>query len=226
MGPLYLLKSRVGIKDALLVTGASKNEFDEIKEEYTSQLEYYNVSEDYIKKILNHFIDKTIRAGYAIPVEMAALKNLLQWDDLRPEEYNISLPKIKKVKYYPRDIRQFPFDTWWLEDSSVFNILRPYKSRHTFEIPEELLKEVSKIYHEYAKKEIAPACSLCADIIMNSTYRQRTKLISLFTTIKDELLNVPFRLGHSPFLDSMITATIENTLYNLNHGYSSTEFIE
>ncbi len=222
-----LMKLNTGIKDVIIIPGVARDGYEEIKDNYfTGDIRYYPVHEEYLIKIIKHFLKINISRGTHIPLELIILKNILDWGVLEPVEHSFANMLEKPVKYYPRDLFRFPFDTWWLHDERLYRLLKPYKGLQVFEIPEGIFLRITEIFMEYAHTEIAPLCELCADIIRNSKYRRRVRLQQLFLTIRDEILNPPEKIFDSTFLNFGIVASINNTLHNLSLGIDSPEHIE
>ncbi len=222
-----LMKTTDGVKEVLLMSNLPREGYRELKEAYFSDINFYPVSEEYMKRLLKHFLKISERMGNPVPVEVVILKNILNWDDLEPQEYTFGLPETPDIKYYPRDIFQFPIDTWWMHDEVIYDILRPYKGKKAYEIPDSVFFRVVEIFLDYARDHLVPLCELCADIIRNSNYSRRTRLFSLFLTIKKEILTLPVtEYYRSHFLSYGVVATIENTLHNLSLGIGTPEEIE
>ncbi|NOY64330.1 MAG: hypothetical protein GXO97_02870 [Nitrospirae bacterium] len=222
-----LMKHNTGIKDVIIIPGISREGYEEIKENYfTGEIRFYPVQEDYLIKIVKHFLKINIQKGFPVPLELIVLKNILEWGVLEPVEYSFDTELAKPVKYYPRDLFKFPFDTWWLHDERLYRLLKPYKGLQVFEIPEGIFIRITEIFMEYARQEIVPLCELCADIIKNSKYKRRVRLQQLFLTIRNEILNPPEKIFDSTFLNFGIVASINNTLHNLSLGIESPEHIE
>ncbi len=220
-----LMKLRVGIKDTILITNMTRSGYRAIKKEYFSELSYYPVEEDYLVRLINHFIKRGISRGYTIPIELVLLKNILGWH-LEPVEYTFECEGYERVRYHPRDMFQFPFETWWMHENSLYRVLRPYRGLQIYDIPEGLFHEVTEMFLDYARREVVPMCELCSDIIRNSKYNRRTRLRNLFLTIRDEILNPPANIFRSNFLNFAVVATIDHTLHNISLGVESSELVE
>jgi len=222
-----LMKMKVGIKEVILMSDLPRDDYKEIKEAYFSELSYYPVDEEYIKTLVKHFLKIGERNSADIPIELIILKNILDWDDLEPIEYIYELPQIEPIKYYPREMFQFPFETWWLHEKYIYELLKPYKNKKVYELPDTLFYQIVERFTDYAKREIVPKCELCADIIRRCSYQRRTRQLKLYMTIRDEILNTDSDNYHnSHFLSFGIITTIENILHNLSLGIESPEDIE
>ncbi len=222
-----LMKMSVGIKDTIVIPALTKEGYEEIKENYfTGDLSFYPVSEAYLLKLIKHFLKIGTQWGSHIPIELIVLKNILGWNVLEPMEYTYEVDEFEPVRYYPKDLFKFPFDTWWMHDERLYRLLKPYKGLQVFEIPDRLFINIADMFLDYAREEIVPYCELCSDIIKNSNYNRRTRLRRIFLTIRDEILNPPERLFDSTFMNFGVVATINNTLHNLSLGIESPEHIE
>ncbi len=221
-----LLKLSMGIKDTILMSNLTRDAYNDIKKEHFSELNYYPVKEEYIIRLLQHFLKKGKKKGTHLPVEMVILKNILNWTNMEPVDYLYEVPKYQPFKYFPRDLFQFPFETWWMHDFEVYRILKPYKNLEPHQIPPKVFYKITKLFINYARREIVPMCELCVDIIKNSNYKKRTRLMRLFLIIRDELLNPPKYNYDSTFLNYAVFTTIHNTLHNISMGIESPEMIE
>lgn len=221
-----LMKLKVGIKDTIIITNLTKEGYDDIKREYFSELSYYPVKEDYLLKLIKHFMKKGFSNGFAIPLDTVILKNILGWQNLEPVEYMLETSNYKPLSYHPRDMFQFPFETWWMHEDSIYRLLKPYKGKQACDIPDSLFHKIAEIFLDYARREAVPVCELCSDIIRNSSYNRRTRLRRLFLTIRNEILNPPETIFQSTFLNFGVVATIDHILHNLALGVDTSEMIE
>ncbi|GBE37311.1 hypothetical protein BMS3Bbin07_01473 [bacterium BMS3Bbin07] len=221
-----LMKLKVGIKDTIILTNLTKEGYNDIKREYFSELSYYPVKEDYLLKLIKHFMKKGFSNGFAIPLDTVILKNILGWQNIEPVEYMLETPDYKPLCYHPKDMFQFPFETWWMHEDNIYRLLKPYKGKQTCDIPDSLFHKIAEIFLDYARREAVPMCELCSDIIRNSSYSRRTKLRRLFLTIRNEILNPPETIFQSTFLNFGVVATIDHILHNLALGVDISEMIE
>ncbi len=221
-----LMKLRVGIKDTIIITNLTKEGYDDIKREYFSELSYYPIDEDYLLKLVKHFMKKGFSKGFTIPLDTVILKNILGWKNLEPVEYMLDISDCEPISYHPRDMFQFPFETWWMHEDSIYRLLKPYKGKQAGDIPDSLFFKIAEIFLDYARREAVPMCELCSDIIRNSRYNRRTRLRRLFLTIRNEILNPPESIFQSTFLNFGVVATIDHILHNLSLGVETPEQIE
>jgi|Deesub1362B_J571_1020462.scaffolds.fasta_scaffold00010_50 hypothetical protein len=222
-----LMKTDAGVKEVLLMSNMPREGYRELKEAYFSDLSFYPIDERYLKRLIKHFLKIGEKAGSTVPVELIILKNILNWDDLEPTEYIYEVAEARPIKYYPRDMFQFPFETWWMHEEVVYDILRPYRDKKVYELPDRVFYRIVDLFIDYARREIVPKCELCADIIRNSKYNKRTRQTALYLTIRNEILNTNITNYYtSHFLSYGIVATIENTLHNLSLGIESPRDIE
>ncbi len=221
-----LMKLKTGIKDTIILTNLTKEGYEDIKREYFSELSYYPVEEEYLLKLVKHFLKQGFNRGFAVPLDMVILKNILGWKNLEPVEYMFDAPDYEPLNYHPKDMFQFPIETWWMHEDRIYRLLKPYKGKETHDIPDSLLLKIAEIFLDYARREAVPMCELCSDIIRNSRYHRRTRLRRLFLTIRNEILNPPESIFQSTFLNFGVVATIDHILHNLSLGVESSEQIE
>lgn len=218
-----LMKFSAGIKDTIILTNLTKEGYEDVKREYFSGLSYYPVEEDYLLRLVGHFLKKGQGRGSSVPVDMIILKNILGWRRFEPTEYLYEVPTYEPLKYFPRDIFQFPFETWWMHDRKIYRILRHYRKKGVLDIPDNVMVKITKTFIEYAHREIVPICELSADIVRHSSFSRRTRLIRLCLNIRDEILDPPEDIFRSRFLNFAVITTINNTLHNLSLGIESPE---
>ncbi len=218
-----LLKQSEGIKDIIVLTNLTRDAFEEIKGEYLSHLRYYNIPQQLLIKILNHFIRQTLKSNRQINSDFIILKNMLNWKGLEPQQYYFCSREYKPIDYKLRDLQRFPFESWWLYSDDVFQLLKPFRDKEIYEIPDDVYLEISEIYLDYAKNEIVPYTELCIDIIENSGYKNYTRFIRTLYTIRDEILNTEYVPADSRFINHQIIRTIYLTLENLSMGFDSAE---
>jgi hypothetical protein len=221
-----LMKSPLGIKDTNLMSNLTRKGYEGIKREYFSELSYYPVQEEYLLNLIMHYLRKGLISGSSIPMEVIILKNVMGWKELEPMEYFYSLPEYDPLKYYPRDLFQFPFETWWIHDFRIYSLLKPHRGKQIFDIPDDIFFKITDLFLEYARRELVPACEICADIIRNSRYHKRTRLTKLFLKIRDEILHPPKNIFQSAFINFAVVATIDNTLHNLSLGIETPECVD
>ncbi len=217
-----LLKHSEGIKDIVLLTNLTKDAFEEIKREYLSSIKYYSVPQPFLIRLLNHFLKQSYKKGKEVGIDFIILKNMFKWKGIEPQEYYFSPREYEPIEYPPRELKKFPFESWWLYSDDIFLLLKPYRGKEIYELPEDIYLEVSEIYLEYAKNEIVPYAELCIDIIENSGYKNHTRLIRTLYTIRDEILNTEYVPSDSEFINYQTFRTIYYTLENLSMGFEST----
>jgi hypothetical protein len=224
-----LMNTETGVKDVQILPGLTYDDYADTKRFVfkDEEITLYPVPVDYLKTLLRHFLYLNIKNEVQPPVEVVVLKNVLDWDDLDPQPYSPAIPEFEPAKYYPRDLNQFPFNTWWLHDKVIYDMLRPFKNMEIIDIPTEIYDEVYTLMLEHASKRLIDRCALCADIIRNSNYRNRTRQIRLFLTLRQELLRATEDPEYWPdFLGMNTVRTISNVLHNLSMGINSPEEAE
>ncbi len=224
-----LMNSEQGVKDVQILPGLTHDDYLDTKRYVfeDEEITLFPVPVDYMKTLLRHFLYLNIKNEHQVPVEIIVLKNVLDWDDLEPQPYSPEIPEFEPVKYYPRDLNQFPLNTWWLHEKVVYDMLRPFKNLEIIDIPTEIYDEVYSLMLEHAKKTLIDRCGLCADIIRNSNYRNRTRQIRLFLTLRAELQRAVQEPDYWPdFLGMSTVRTISNVLHNLSMGINSPEEAE
>jgi len=224
-----LMNTETGLKDVQLLPGLSYDDYIDTKRFVfeDEEVTLYPVPASYLKTLLKHFLHLNIKNDMQPPMEIVVLKNVLDWDDLEPQLYIPEIPEFKPVKYYPKDLNQFPINTWWLHEKVVYDMLRPFKNMEIIDIPTEIYDEVYSLMLEHASKRLIDRCALCADIIRNSNYNNRTRQIRLFLTLRQELLKATKEPGYWPdFLGMSTVRTISNVLHNLSMGINSPEEAE
>ena len=195
-----LFKPGVGIKDVSLFTLLPRSNYRAIKDEYVKQLRLYRVDKKLFRKILNHFIYVGIDNGYGVPVEIIAIKNILNWNWISPEKFRFSLQSIRKIDYHLEDVEKYPFDSWWMNDNIIFNMLMPYEGWDIDKIPDDILLHVSDLYIEYARDRIATSAAICTEIMLNSLPVKGKRMAGLFYTVREEILHPPTNPMDSIFL--------------------------
>ncbi len=224
-----LLNSDVGVKDVQILPGLSQDDYLETKRFVfeDDEVTLFPVSAEYMKRLLKHFLSLNIKSNNQPLPEVIVLKNVLDWDEIEPEIYEPGVPDFEPLRYYPRDLRQFPFNTWWFHDKAVYDMLRPFRNMDIIELPTEIYDEVYQLMLNYAVEKLADRCALCADIIRNSNYRNRTRQIRLFLTLRQEILLASEDEEFMPdFLGMSTVRTISNVLHNLSMGINSPEEAE
>lgn len=224
-----LLNSEAGVKDVQILPGLSHDDYMETKGFVfeDEDVSFFPVSVDYMKKLIKHFLYINIKKNMPVHPEVIVLKNVLDWDDIEPEIYNPEIPEFEPVSYSTKDLRQFPFNTWWLHEKVLYDMLRPFRNMEIIDIPPEVYDEVYKLMLDYAVENLADRCALCADIIRNSNYRNRTRQIRLFLTLRQEILLASDNRDYIPeFLGMSTVRSISNVLHNLAMGINSPEEAE
>ncbi len=217
-----LLKHSEGIKDIIILTNLTRESFEEIKKEYLSSLKYYSVPQPFLIRLVNHFLKQGYKKGKEVNRDFIILKNMMKWKGVEPQEYYFSPRSYEPIDYPPRELRKFPFESWWLYSDDIFLLLKPYRGKEVYELPEDIFLEVSEIYLEYARNEIVPYAELCIDIVENSGYKNHTRLTRMLYTIRDEILNTEYVPSDSEFINYQTFRTIYYTLENLSMGFEST----
>jgi len=220
-----LFKFDAGIKDVMLISNIDKSGYNDIRREYISELPFYSIGEDYLKRLICHFLWLGEKKGMAFPRDFITLKNIMNWRDLEPMKYEFEFPDLEPLRYSLDDLFHFPIETWWMDDQKVYSILSPYQGSELKELPEEVVTEVLLEYIGYLQDKILPYCELSADIVRNSLDKRKNRRLRLLLSIRKELLGPPERLYSSNFLNFGMYTTIDHVLHNLSTGAEGPEAV-
>jgi len=218
-----LFKFDTGIKDVMLISNLDRAGYNDIRREYLAELPFYSATEDYLKRLLRHFLWLGEKKGEPFPRDFITLKNIMNWRDLEPMEYEFEFPELEPLRYRVDDLFHFPMETWWMDDRKIYNILSPYRGSELKDLPEEVVAEVLMEYLGYLQEKILPYCELSADIVLNSLDKKKSRRLRLLLSIRDELLGPPERLYNSSFLNFGMYTTIDHVLHNLSIGAAGPE---
>lgn len=214
---------RFGIRNVSFYPSLNAVNYKEVRETHIDDIGMFPSSELFLRKLIEHFMHESKEAGFPIPAEIIALKNLMGWFDLSAGELPLSKVRAGKPGYTLSDLERLPFSSWWLKDNRISNMLFPFREIDVTAIPEEILFDIAIIYSDHAAKNLPFLCGLCSEIMLHSGSDDRVSMSDTFLAIRSELssrLEDPFA---SLFVFYETVNTVHHTILNLQKGLSSVE---